>query len=131
MSAMDGRVAAWMQAWQRLDNADDFKREALKAGADANEPMLPYYWSLIAEADVFARLAMAPGNVGFTAGAWLQAESEAKQEVERLRDKQMRDVLDHRKTSDDDVLSCTCGWDESQCPIHNEGDEMEDDEEST
>ena len=56
--------------------ARNIKSEALDAADDADEPLPPEYWALIAEAAVLAQLARADAAVGFLAGNVVVAEAQ-------------------------------------------------------
>jgi hypothetical protein len=128
--AVDARGKAWGESWGRLEAAEKVKRKAFEAAGGTDGPLPDQYWSMIAEADVFAKLSVVPEIIGMMAGSYL----DQRDEEERRQEQMKQDLLDRAEkkgaASADDLLSCTCEFDKSQCPIHNEGDDVEDDEES-
>jgi hypothetical protein len=83
--SVDGRVGAWIQAWQRLEAMQKLKKDHK---GRAVQPLPEWYWSLIAEAQICADLAKASEVVGCAAGAVLEEqysqEQEAKVRIEEM-----------------------------------------------
>ena len=78
----DGRVAAFVCAWNALQSAGDIRNQVNKMAAKKQLPdaSLPdVYWAAVAEAAVFADLARADMPTGITACAVLSQVETAKQ----------------------------------------------------
>lgn len=70
----DGRVAAFVCAWNALQSAGDIRNQvAERQGGDA--PLPDVYWAAVAEAAVFADLARADMHTGITAALSSQVET--------------------------------------------------------
>lgn len=71
----DGRIAAWMAAWQRLELIE---RERKRLAEVRNAVPPEFAEQMRAEAAVYARLAQAPAVVGMAAGDLLVAEENVR-----------------------------------------------------
>jgi hypothetical protein len=126
MSIADGRTAAFIQSWECLEAARvvaNTEIERYRAmGDDVLPAPPPHYWALIAEADVYARLANVDAGVGMPAGEFLIKKQERE-------DEQREADIAHLMTPDERI-SCTCDFDKSQCSVHGGGEDEEDDDDA-
>lgn len=76
----DGRVAAWVCAWDNLRAAREFSAEhnRERPGVPLPEP----YWAAIAEAAVFAEMARTDIAVGVAAGTLIDDREVARQRAD-------------------------------------------------
>ena len=81
-----------MAAEMRLTAADDMIK---KLGAGGKLP--DYYWALIAQADVYARLAQNCTAVGYLAGAELQERQSKEFDLRRRQNEDMASLFDEGK----------------------------------
>lgn len=73
----DGRVSAWLSAWQTVEAARKLHTDHKGVVRD---PLPAVYWGLVAEAQVYTALATAPEDIGVAVGDWFQSEQERKQQ---------------------------------------------------
>ena len=99
----DARVIAFMAAWNRIRQATEYRDEFRKYNnkIDPLMPLPPDYHALMAEADVFARLATVSDPwIGLAAMEHLERIEEAR-EAERAEEETFRDFV--TKRSDETV----------------------------
>ena len=102
----DARVIAFMAAWNRVEQATKYREEFREAESkrsikDYRSPLPPEYDALMAEADVFARLATVSDPwIGLAAMEHLERIEEAR-EAERAEEETFRDFV--AKRSDETV----------------------------
>lgn len=86
----DGRVSAWLQAWGRVEAANKMLRDDVRGDLMLTPEYRNRHGDLMAQADILARLASAPDDVGLGAGEGLQQEyvreQEARKKMEKLLD---------------------------------------------
>lgn len=71
----DARIAAWIGAWQCLENIDRHRREAMKRRVELDADYLGH---AVAAAAVYAQLAQASTAVGIAAGEWMQEQEKSR-----------------------------------------------------
>jgi hypothetical protein len=71
----DGRIAAWLRAWQYLDRIDEERRRFAER---RNEMPADYADQLLSTAAIYARLAQADVSVGVAVGAWLNEREKSR-----------------------------------------------------
>lgn len=74
----DGRVAAFVCAWNALQSAGDIRNQVAK-NQHADAPLPDVYWAAVAEAAVFADLARVDMPTGIAACALISQVETAKQ----------------------------------------------------
>jgi len=98
----DARVIAFLAAWNRLKQATEYREEIRKVEAkmgtlDCTSPLLPDYHALMAEADVFTRLATVTDPlIGLAAMEHLERIEEAR-ETERAKKETFKDFVAKRR----------------------------------
>lgn len=75
---IDGRVAAWICAWNAIQDAQKLKQPP-KGPRVQPEPLPESYWSAMTEAAILANLACADTATGLAAGTMINAVETAKQ----------------------------------------------------
>ena len=95
----DARVIAFMAAWNRVDQATNLRSEFRKF--NMQDPLLelpPEYNALMAEADVFARLATVTDPwIGLAAMGYLEEIEEAREAEEEMRNEMFKDFVAKRR----------------------------------
>jgi hypothetical protein len=71
----DGRIAAWLRAWQYLDRIEEERRRFAER---RNEMPAGYADQLLSTATIYARLAQADMAVGMAAGEWLREQEKSR-----------------------------------------------------
>lgn len=122
----DGRIAAWLHAWERIQALQEFK---LKHAPAMDSELPDGYWGVVAEAQVLATLASADILVGISVGDILQEQERQKQESRDRATAMVEKMAEKKKAKEYEDPSCTCAFDDSQCPIHAQGDDIADNEE--
>lgn len=73
----DGRIAAWLRAWQYLDRIEEERRRFAER---RNEMPADYADQLLSTATIYARLAQADMVVGMAAGEWLVEQEQTRRD---------------------------------------------------
>jgi hypothetical protein len=94
----DGRITAWLAAWQCLEGIDKHRAEAQKHRVEPDGEAIR---KSEAQAAVYARLAQASPEVGYAAGEWLKAEEQRRIDEEERREKAFADLAKRRQQNSD------------------------------
>lgn len=123
--SQDARIGAWLNAWERIQALQKFK---LEHAPNMDSELPEGYWGVVVEAQILATLATADTLVGVTVGELLQEREKQEIELANQAERLHAKMEAKKRAKEREDPSCTCSFDDSQCPIHSQGDDIVTDE---